>query len=721
MALSPPLRTATGVAIGLLVLGAAGFAAQRVGWVHLGSVRPPWGEDASADAAGFALEFAEFDESLTRELSAQATTRGASVLADTDWPAAWYQARVLGLAPVPPEMLDGLESGNAKQKAAFRELVLATLVPYVVSHVKDAVHASLSESARKATNLRPEPFVLPPEPGARAESLVVGALVPQLDARLAALGAASPSVTVTPPDPALAAAAQASGALSTVAGIQMLAAYKEAFAPFAPPAPSPAPFPPSLPPAAAGPEGPPNVIILDIDTLSADRMDAKYGDEWVLPTLHGLADRGVRFDQMISQAGWTVPALVSLLTGRYPLAIDLSQSSTALRESDARTLPEIFGFYGYASTAFWSKGVPELLHGASGGFGKDIVRTELVGNDVAPLKPWEDWIATAPKQPFLLLVHDYDLQLPGDRILAAEEHHFGGEGLPCFPGEYDDTLFTFRDILGVDRARSHTLRHYDGAAHAYDQLLGQLLAKLEAAGLMKNTIVVATSNHGQDFATHSDGITHGSMFDTVLQVPLVIAGPGVTAKGKVVHALVQTVDVAPTVLELAHIRPEARMAGHSLVPLLQGAEPGPEYADRPAFSLTNERTMAVRTPSRKLMLQDWSDTRIALARREIKKPYNDWRFNAYDLKTDAAEQDDRFATEPERYLDLVVALMAYRADRSEAASHGSNVTVDPAMREIFRANGYWNIAGGPGEEKSAGPTPSREEHRRGVGASKEDP
>ena len=89
----------------------------------------------------------------------------------------------------------------------------------------------------------------------------------------------------------------------------------------------------------------PNIVVIDIDTLRADRIDAKEGDAWVMPNLRKLAARGVRFDHMISQGGWTAPALDALLSGRYPLTFSVAGGTMPKRApgTQVRARPRSLG------------------------------------------------------------------------------------------------------------------------------------------------------------------------------------------------------------------------------------------------------------------------------------------------------------------------------------------------------------------------------------------
>ena len=139
--------------------------------------------------------------------------------------------------------------------------------------------------------------------------------------------------------------------------------------------------------------------------------------------------------------------------------------------------------------------------------------------------------------------------------------------------------------------------------HGYDALLGALLGRMDAAGLLAHTVVIVTSNHGEDFGEHGAGIKHGALYDTTLRVPFVVAGPGIR-RGARIDLPVQGIDLSPTVLALAHVPAEREVNGVSLATILAGEAPAAALLDRPAFVFTNERNVAVRTPTRKLLLTD---------------------------------------------------------------------------------------------------------------------
>jgi hypothetical protein len=147
---------------------------------------------------------------------------------------------------------------------------------------------------------------------------------------------------------------------------------------------------------------------------------------------------------------------------------------------------------------------------------------------------------------------------------------------------------------------------YDANLRRYDRRVGRLLATLRRTGLDRRTVVVLVSNHGEDLFLHAYA-DHGQLYDTVLRIPLVIADPAAPDPGRVVSAVVQSVDVAPTILARAGAAPAVRMVGQSLLPHLGLAEG--RVPDRPVFSLTDGCNASLRTNGWKLLVRD-DDPRV---------------------------------------------------------------------------------------------------------------
>lgn len=173
----------------------------------------------------------------------------------------------------------------------------------------------------------------------------------------------------------------------------------------------------------------------------------------------------------------------------------------------------------------------------------------------------------------------------------------------------------YRDLLpriGEEGAIDEAIRRYDSALHHYDTVVGALLATLEETGLATRTVVIVTSDHGQDLFQHAMG-DHGIHYDDVLQIPLLIVDPALQGVPRRIDAVVQTIDIAPTVLARAGIPADTTMDGQSLLPLLRGDDAG--FVPRPVWSYTNGCNASVRADGFKLMIREYDDLYLDLARR----------------------------------------------------------------------------------------------------------
>jgi arylsulfatase A-like enzyme len=489
------------------------------------------------------------------------------------------------------------------------------------------------------------------------------------------------------------------------------------------PAVSPAPPTPGAPATPAVER--PNFLVVDIDSLRADRLDAEVDGQAVMPNVRRLMERGTTFTHAIAQSGWTVPGLTSILTGRWPVAVNVGAEATPLLPKDARLFPEILSLYGYETTGVWGKGVESGFAELSRGFTTRLARDGALGQTADDLAAYAPWLTTNRREPFLLFLHEFDAHVPGPWFSAAHGHSLGSEGYTCPDG---DLRPVFEGLLaqGVSReaAMAHALRHYDGVLHGYDALLGALLGRMDAAGLLAHTVVIVTSNHGEDFGEHGAGIKHGALYDTTLRVPFVVAGPGIR-RGARIDLPVQGIDLSPTVLALAHVPAEREVNGVSLATILAGEAPAAALLDRPAFVFTNERNVAVRTPTRKLLLTDEplepdgpppmppgpppstgtppppGATPDAQGRRlPTAERAGVSRYELYDLVADPREQTDLYA--PGAAADLLDALEAFRDARVAEGAASDTTRVDDTLRRDVQAHGYWEVAGG-----GATPPPAR--------------
>jgi arylsulfatase A-like enzyme len=347
-------------------------------------------------------------------------------------------------------------------------------------------------------------------------------------------------------------------------------------------------------------DGAPNVLIVILDTVRAMSTSITGHSRSTTPNLEGLAREGLVFERAYSPAPWSLPSHASLLTGYLPH--ELSASHLVPLDSEYPTLAEVFRRNGYATGAFVANMHYASRHsGILRGFGH--VDDAEVGVDqilwhaqarqshlAAELKA-----TLRLKSPLLALiaVSRFRWTTPG-RFLRYERRWAPDvnraflrwadalDGRPFFallnyfdahaPYEPPDGYQLLYDSSGVVRR----LDAYEGAITYVDQHLGALFADLRVRGLLDRTIVVVTSDHGEEFGEHGLWEHGRSLNPEVTRVPMVLRFPPDVDAGSRVSTPVSLCEVGPTLLDLAELAREPFGRCRSLVPAIrdEAREPG---------------------------------------------------------------------------------------------------------------------------------------------------
>jgi arylsulfatase A-like enzyme len=325
---------------------------------------------------------------------------------------------------------------------------------------------------------------------------------------------------------------------------------------------------------------PANLVLLTIDTLRPDHL-ACYGYERVTsPRIDALAERGVLLANAFAPRGSTWPSLTSLHTGKYPATHGVRNNGETLSEAHV-TLAQHLRARGYRTAAFLSnfRQAPNRGFDVVWGLEDDIGALK----HVQPQYLWDEaitdraveWLRReSPDQPFFLWVHYMD---PHEDYLPPPPFHHRFTD-PAYAGQTTgraDSLMNATLQRG-DLPQSeldHVLGLYDGQIASTDRLLGRVLDELEALGLGGSTLVVFTSDHGEELYQHNRYFFHAaSIYDTVLRVPLVMSWPGHLPEGRRVESTVEIVDLVPTLTDLLGLDDvkDPALDGESLLPLLRG-------------------------------------------------------------------------------------------------------------------------------------------------------
>jgi arylsulfatase A-like enzyme len=445
----------------------------------------------------------------------------------------------------------------------------------------------------------------------------------------------------------------------------------------------------------------PNVLLVSGDTLRADHLGSHGYRRPTSPRLDALAKTAVRFSRAYAQSPWTTPSHVSMLTGLYPSGHRVNQSFTELARflggrggyrllsPRVETLAEILRREGYRTLArTGGVGVDSTL-GFDRGFDVYENDTELDPGTFSRLTGWLDAYGDAP---WFLFLHTYEVHAPYKRtdlasaVLSEEqraeidrmrsEGRIGGSGL--FESHLRSRGLLRRDV---------TEALYDGGILFMDGFFGRLLDELRRRGLDERTIVVFTSDHGEEFADHHPDRFYDShcspVYDELLHVPLIVRVPGRFAPRTVADP-VESVDIVPTLLQLLGIRVPETVQGESLVGLMRGGK-APSTWTLSEATCEGPEMKALREGRHKLVVASPpGGERSGLAAVSER-----WLFDLRrdpGERTNLVERDAARARAMEERLLSVLARVTASPD-GVAARHPGDAVGDE-LRERLRALGY---------------------------------
>lgn len=385
----------------------------------------------------------------------------------------------------------------------------------------------------------------------------------------------------------------------------------------------------------------PNLVLITIDALRADHLGA-YGDSAGLTlNIDRFAAEATRYDSAYAAAPWTLPSFGAMFTSLPPSECGLKTTARELEEwyvwtaklpGEIPLLSERLQRAGYTTAAEITN--PFLAGERGWGRGFDYFRNEdgsLVGNILTRADTVTEnslsWLALNPSRPFFLWVHYMDPHAP----------YSSPDTPPELRAKYPPTWLTrrphwheemqYEDEETRARYQEFCRMMYAEEVRYADRWVGELLRGLKEAGLYHNSLVVITSDHGEELFDHGQ-FEHGhSMHEEVLRVPLLIKMPEGRPADPVVTQTVGLAALGQTFLELAGADPSGP-AGETRIPLRDGAPGAEVYSEGMLYGL--EMT-ALTSDDYKIMFHPYGDS----AER---------RFEVYDRKSDRGEHHDLAGT-----------------------------------------------------------------------------
>jgi arylsulfatase A-like enzyme len=425
------------------------------------------------------------------------------------------------------------------------------------------------------------------------------------------------------------------------------------------------------------PARPRNVIFILVDTLRADRLGAYGYGRSTSPNLDAFAREAVRFDNARSQASCTFPSVNSILTSRWPAAF-LGQPDQAVGiPPGIPSLAEILQAHGYRTVAVSASAVVRNSpspYNPSAGFGRgfEVFDETCEWGSAACVNRRAALYIKDREKPIFLYLHYLDphapyqppktwrrrfaLGRPGDRWVR--------QGNPNPLGAW---IYMHKKNPGLTPANLQFLKDlYDDEIAFFDARFAELMETIRTAGLLEDSILVFTSDHGEEFLEHGHVNHCRVLFDSSIRVPLLLKIPGVGARS--VPQPVQSLDLVPTILDSLGIDARTyRLDGRSLRPLLEGrSEPAGEIQ----FGL--QGTFRSAADGRFKLIQDLDSGAVSL----------------FDLDADPGEKVDALIHDRRAFFRLRGALTTWLARAEGSGTAQESVRKAREAEARLRSLGY---------------------------------
>ena len=433
----------------------------------------------------------------------------------------------------------------------------------------------------------------------------------------------------------------------------------------------------------------PNAILVLVDALRADHLGCYGYERDTSPRLDRLAAEGARFETVVAPTSWTLPSHVTLFTALPPESHRVVLGTQRLGD-DILTLAEVLRDAGWATAGFAAGPYVSSRFGLGQGFetyDESLIAGSLLEANAAVTSPrlvelareWLDrWERDAARRPFFLFLHAWDPHFdyvpppPHDRLFD-----------PGYDGTLDARRYARNEAVHAamdPRDLAHVVALYDGEIRFTDLHLGLVLDDLERRGVLGETLVVVTADHGEEFFEHGGKGHRRTLYDEVVLVPLLVRWPGRVPAGLVVREMAGLADVAPTILALAGVEtpaafgapdPAGGRLGRDLTPLLRTG--GGAWTERAAFADLEGVVALARTPDHSF----------------VKSLEQGGGEELHDLAADPGQRVNVVAGQPAPAAELRDALRRWRTERAlPRTAEVEAAETDAATLEQLRALGY---------------------------------
>jgi arylsulfatase A-like enzyme len=432
-------------------------------------------------------------------------------------------------------------------------------------------------------------------------------------------------------------------------------------------------------PLPAKASSPPNIIVVMVDTLRADHMSLYGYERPTTPFIDHFASDAMVFERARSQAACTFPSVNTLFTSRYAFDFYVQGENQMGIPAEYPTIAEVLRARGYHTIAVSASPIVRSTpskENPNGGFGAgfDVFDESYLWGSAASVNVRALELLEDVREPFFLYLHYMDphgsYAPPASHQKQFAQPYDGYDFIAA--GDINpiaDMLYNNGPKFEIsDRDVQHLVDLYDDEILYFDGQLEQLVASLREDGLLDRSLLVFTSDHGEEFLEHGHVGHCRGVWNTLTHVPLFIRIPGLDGGGHT-DAPVQLIDIFPTLLdELGMDAAEVQFEGTSLGPLLRGGDPA--MARKYAFSDQSKYRAA--DDGRWHFILDGVESEVTL----------------YDLRADPLEQHDFYTPNHPEADRLGAALNEWLKDTGQWVRFDEALAASKAKEEELRALGY---------------------------------
>jgi len=347
----------------------------------------------------------------------------------------------------------------------------------------------------------------------------------------------------------------------------------------------------------------PNIVMIVIDSARSDLLSCYGQSLHTSPAVDKLAAKGILFECAIAPSAWTFPSVASVFTGMLPTKHGGHDQHRVL-DSDYHTIAEVLSEHGYQTAAFSDLPFVGPTTKLDRGYqvmsnlrGSEVTLASKVDKAIGRTKrsvtgqyqkshesrvlfrEVSRWLDKERSQsdPFFLYIQSDEVHAPYMPPRRYLKQFTSEDGKKIRSINQDKVLYVSGKVSMTNQDFDTLFRLACAEMRHLDNYIGKLIGHLEAIGVLDNTYVIITADHGDNFGEHGL-MRHGlCLYDTLIKVPLILTGPHIKGTQRV-QSMVQLIDLFPTILRLAGIEEpliEAECQGHDLLESISSGQFSP--------------------------------------------------------------------------------------------------------------------------------------------------